>query len=247
MKAYLTIFWTEMKLIFRNFMVVFFSVIFPPCMVLLFGYMYGNQPIPEWGGYGMVDISFGAYVGMSICVTGLMSLPLTLAQYRQKKVLKQFRATPASAGSLLASQVVMHFIFTVLSVFLLYLVARIIFGYAMAGSFWVFALAVLLTCLCIFAIGMLIASIAPNERVATVICYFVYFPMLFLSGATMPYEMFPAGMQRFVNVLPLTHGIKLMKGISLGGQLSSYGTEMAVLVGVALVCVVLSAVFFKWE
>ena len=247
MKAYIIIFWTEMKLIFRNFIVIFFSIVFPACMVLLFGYMYGNDPIPEWGGYGMVDISFGAYAGMSICVTGLMSLPLTLAQYRQKKVLKQFKATPASSGSLLASQVVMNFIFTVISIILLYLVARIVFGYTMAGSFWLFAVAFLLTCVCIFSIGMLIASIAPNERTATVICYLVYFPMLFLSGATMPYEMFPEGMRRFVNILPLTHGIKMMKGVSLGGQLSAYGTEIAVLVGVALVCAALSAVFFKWE
>jgi ABC-2 type transport system permease protein len=245
MKAYLTIFWTEFKLIFRNFIVVFFSIIFPPCMILLFGYMYGNEPV--FGGYRMVDISFGAYVGMSICVTGLMSLPLTLSQYRQNKVLKQFRATPASAGSLLASQVVMHFLFTVVSVILLFLVARTFFDYAMAGSFWLFDVAFLITCLCIFAIGVFIASVAPNERVATVICYFVYFPMLFLSGASMPMEIFPEGLQKVVNVLPLTHGIKLMKGIAMGEQLSAYGAEIAVLAGVTLACVALSAVFFKWE
>jgi ABC-2 type transport system permease protein len=247
MKAYLTIFWTELKLILRNFIVVFFCVIFPAGMVLLFGSMYGNDPIPQWGGYGMVDLSFGAYAGMCICVTGLMSLPLTLSQYRQKKVLKQFRATPVSPGSLLVSQVVVNFIFTIVSIVLLFLVSRICFGYAMRGSFWLFSVAFFIVSVCIFSIGMLIASIAPNERAATIICYLVYFPMLFLSGATVPYEMFPKGMQKFVQVLPLTHGIKMMKGISLGGQLSSYGTEITILCGVALVCAALSAVFFKWE
>lgn len=247
MKAYMTIFTTELKLLFRNFIVIFFSVIFPPAMVLLFGSMLGNDPIPQWGGYGMVDLSFGAYVGVSICVTGLMCLPMALAQYRHKKVLKQFQATPASPGSLLAAQVLVNFIFTVISTVLLYLVARIAFGYTMAGSFWLFAVAFVITCACIFAIGVLIASLAPTERVADIICYFVYFPMLFLSGATIPYEMLPKGMQSFVNFLPLTHGIKLMKGISLGGALGAYGTEMAVLGGVALVCVLLSLVFFKWE
>lgn len=247
MKAYMTIFATELKLVMRNFMVVFFCIVFPIGMVLLFGYMYGNDPIPEWGGYGVVDLSFGAYVGLSICVTGLMSLPLTLAQYRQKKVLKQFRATPASPGSLLSAQVVVTFIFTVIAVILLFLVTHLTFGYTMTGSFWLFSVAFLLVTVCIFSIGVLIASLAPSERSAMIICYIVYFPMLFLSGSTIPYEMFPKGMQRFVQVLPLTHGVKLLKGVSLGGQLSSYGPEIAVLAGVALVCTALSAVFFKWE
>lgn len=44
----------------------------------------------------------------------------------------------------------------------------------------------------------------------------VYFPMLFLSGATIPYELFPSGLQKVANVLPLTQGIKLMKAVSMG-------------------------------
>lgn len=44
----------------------------------------------------------------------------------------------------------------------------------------------------------------------------VYFPMLFLSGATIPYELFPSGLQKVANVLPLTQGIKLMKSVSMG-------------------------------
>lgn len=39
--------------------------------------------------------------------------------------------------------------------------------------------------------------------------------MLIFSGATLPYEVMPTALQKFSDILPLTQGIKLLKGISL--------------------------------
>jgi ABC-2 type transport system permease protein len=44
----------------------------------------------------------------------------------------------------------------------------------------------------------------------------VCFPMLFLSNATIPYKLFPSGMQKVAAFLSLTQGIKLMKEVSMG-------------------------------
>ena len=50
--------------------------------------------------------SFGAFVAVGICATGLMGLPLTIADYRDKKILKRFKATPVDPGLLLLVQIV---------------------------------------------------------------------------------------------------------------------------------------------
>lgn len=65
-------------------------------------------------------------------------------------------------------------------------------------------------------IGLLMAILCRTIKSVNAVTSLVYFPMLFLSGATIPYELFPSGLQKVANVLPLTQGIKLMKAVSMG-------------------------------
>ena len=71
--------------------------------------------------------------------------------------------------------------------------------------------------------------------------------MLFLSGATIPYELFPKGLQYAANVMPLTQGIKLMKAVSMGRGLDEMVYIIVLLVAITVVCSVISAKTFRWE
>ena len=75
----------------------------------------------------------------------------------------------------------------------------------------------------------------------------VYFPMLFLSGATIPFELFPSGLQKVASVLPLTQGIKLMKAASMGTQVESVMGIIILLVVITIVCTFISIKTFRWE
>ena len=55
-----------------------------------------------------------------------------------------------------------------------------------------------------FSIGMLVGGIAPNTKTAGVIASILYFPMLIFSGATLPYEIMPAALQKVAGIMPLT-------------------------------------------
>jgi ABC-2 type transport system permease protein len=72
----------EARLIARNFLVIFFGAIFPVGLIALFGYIFGNEPADQWGGYGMIDVSLPAYLGIGLAVSGILSFPLTVAHYR---------------------------------------------------------------------------------------------------------------------------------------------------------------------
>lgn len=71
-----------------------------------------------------------------------------------------------------------------------------------------------------FSLGMVIASLCKTVKIANVVTTFVYFPMLFLSGATIPFEIFPTFLQNVATILPLTHGIQLLKDIQWVFQVS---------------------------
>jgi len=73
---------------------------------------------------------------------------------------------------------------------------------------------------CIFSIGFLIAAIAPNNRAASAIAFSLYFPMLFLSGATMPLQMMPKFIADISRFIPLTYCVEILQGTWMGDPLS---------------------------
>lgn len=91
------------------------------------------------------------------------------------------------------------------------------------------------------------ASLCRTVKSVNAVTTLVYFPMLFLSGATIPYELFPSGLQRVANMLPLTQGIKLMKAVSMGVNLEDVWKIVVLLVGITLICTVISVKTFRWE
>lgn len=237
----------EFKLFTRNYLNMFFLLIFPMLMLLLFGGIFGNEPDAMFGGYGTVDVSVPAYAGLIISVTGLMSLPLTICEYREKKILKRFQATPLSPVYVIISQISVSLIMTVGGMLLLFVTAKLVFDLHFAGSFLPVTAVFLLSTLSIFSLGFLVAAVAPNMRAATAIAYLIYFPMLFLTGATIPLEIMPELMQKIAGVLPVTHVVRAMKAVWLGGSISSVYSSVLILAGVMAICLLLALRFFRWE
>lgn len=247
MKAFLTLLKTESKLVLRSMDSVIFGIAFPVAMAFILGIIYGNKPAFEGASYTFLEQSFGAIVAIGICATGLMGIPLSIADYRHKKILKRYRVTPVSPLLLLLVQVMIQFMITVISSIFVFGVMAIFFGYRMQGGLLIFLLSYLLVTVSIYGIGMMLASISPNMKTANLLCTLVYFPMLFLSGATIPYEVMPRAMQTITNVLPLTQGIKLLKSFSLGNSIDGSLFPILLLLGIALVGIGLSIKFFQWE
>lgn len=98
-----------------------------------------------------------------------------------------------------------------------------------------------------FSIGMMVGGVAPNTKIAGVIASALYFPMLIFSGATLPYEIMPAALQRVVEILPLTQGIKVLKAASLGLPVEGVFAPAMVMFVIATVSILISLKCFQWE
>lgn len=247
MKAFRTMFKTELKLSLRGMDMIIFAICMPVVVMVILGIIYGNKPAFDGAGYTFLAQSFGAVSAIALCAAGVMGLPLVVSDYRHKKILKRFKVTPTSPVLILAVQVAINMLYAVISLLLVYGAANIFFGYQMAVSWLRFLGAYALVMLSIYSLGMMVGGIAPNIKAANLLCSILYFPMLIFSGATLPYEIMPAALQKAADIMPLTQGIKLLKAASLGLPADGVFVPVIVMAALAVTCIGISIRFFKWE
>ena len=247
MNKFFTMLKTELKLSFRGMDMMIFAVCMPVVIVILLGIIYGGKPAFDGADYTFLEQSFGAVSTIAVCAGGVMGLPLVISDYRQKKILKRFKITPSSPLLLLSVQVAIYMIYSLIALVLIYLVSALLFGMSLKGAFLPFIGAFFLFMISMFSIGMLVGGVSPNIKIASVLASLLYFPMLIFSGATLPYEVMPAALQKVADVLPLTQGIKLLKATSLGLPAENGMASLIVMAVIAVVCGGLSIRFFQWE
>lgn len=247
MSTFATLFKHEMKLNIRNMNMVIFAVIMPLVILVILGFIYGTKPAAEGAEYTFLEQSFGALCTVSICAGGLMGLPLVVAEYRERKILKRFRVTPVSPLMLLFVEFSIYVVYCIVSMITLFLAAMLIWNVRINGSIAAFLGSWLLTMISTLSIGMMVGGIAKNSKSAGVIASVLYFPMLIFSGATLPYEVMPPVMQKIVSVFPMTQGIELMKSTFLGLPVENVWLPIAVMLAVTVICTGIAVKFFKWE
>ena len=227
--------------------IIIFAVCIPVVVVILLGIIYGGKPAFDGADYTFLEQSFGAVSTIAVCAGGVMGLPLVISDYRQKKILKRFKITPSSPVLLLSVQVAIYMIYSLIALVLIYLVSVLLFGMKLQGAFLPFMGAFFLVMISMFSIGMMVGGVSPNTKIASVLASLLYFPMLIFSGATLPYEVMPAVLQKLADLLPLTQGIKLLKAASLGLPAENVMASLAVMAVITVVCGGVSIRFFKWE
>lgn len=130
---------------------------------------------------------------------------------------------------------------------LLIVSARLVYGLRFEGRPLDVLLGFTLSTLSFFAVGFLLASVARTARTANILGMVLYFPNLFLSGATIPKQTFPPAVKAVSKFIPLTHVVNLLQGLWIGNPLGKHLLEIAVLAGLLVVGVAVSAKAFRWE
>ncbi|NLK99493.1 MAG: ABC transporter permease [Clostridiales bacterium] len=231
----------------RGMDMLIFAVIMPIVVLIVLGIIYGGKPAYEGADYTFIQQSFGALTSIAICAGGVMGLPLVVSDYRSKQVLKRFKVTPITPIIILLAEVTVYFIYALISLISLFAVTVLFFDFKMEGSIVEFIIGWLLVMVSMFSIGMMVGGIAKNTKVAGIIASILYFPMLIFSGATLPYEVMPRSMQRIVDVLPLTQGIKILKSATLDLPIDSMLIPIVIMLVITIICSFVAIKFFKWE
>jgi ABC-2 type transport system permease protein len=184
---------------------------------------------------------------MIIASVGMLSIGISIAAYREKGILRRFRATPLRPATILAATVLVNLAMTLLGTILLIVAARIFYGLQFDGNPLAVLAGFVVASLSFFSLGFVIAGLAPTARVAQVVGMVLFYPMLFLCGAGFPSEALPETVRSFSKFLPLTHVVTLLEGLWFGGPFGDHLTELAVLGVMIVLGVGITTRTFRWE
>ncbi len=247
MKGIWKLAWVQVKLYLREPVGAFFTLLFAPLMLVLFGSIYGNDPVPMFGNRGSVDISVPAYMGLIIATVGLMSVPIATSARREAGVLRRFRATPLRPLGYMLSDIAVYTGMSLLGIVFLITVGKALYDVRFEGRVVDVLLGFGLATFSFLALGYLIAGLSPTARVAQVVGMVVFYPTIFLSGATIPLEVMPQTVRNVARFIPLTYVVKLVRGLWFGEPWGDHWMEAVVLAGVGVVGGIVATKTFRWE
>ncbi len=234
----------EARLFLRDRLSSLFAVVFPSLLLLVLGAIpVLRTPAPEFGGLRFIDSYLSSLVVFTLGFIGLQRLPTVVATYREKGVLRRLSTTPMHPARLLVGQMVVNFAATILSVLLTILVAYVVFGVDLPHHPLGLACAVLLGGAGMFALGLVIAALAPNARAAGGWATAVFMLLMFFGGVYLPRFMLPSAIQEIGSYVP--PGVEALQQAWLGT--APDWRHLAVMGLVGLVAGTVAARTFRWE
>ncbi|MFL6123852.1 ABC transporter permease [Actinophytocola sp.] len=237
---------TETKLFFREPTAVFFTLAFPPILLVVLGSIPAfREPDKGLGGLRVIDLYAPIIVAMAIAMFALNGLPQQFATYREKGVLRRMRTTPVKPAVMLGAQLLMCTVMAVAVMVAIQVIGRVAFDVDLPRQPLAYLVGYVLCALAMFAIGLLVASLAPSGKGAGAIGSVLFFPVLFFGGLWAPRDTMNAVLRRISDFTPLGAGVQSLQDAAAGHwpQLLHIG----VMLGWTIVAGGLAARYFRWE
>jgi ABC-2 type transport system permease protein len=246
MRALSKMTWNEMKLFLREPFAVFFAVLFPTLLVVILGSIPGfREPSKDLGGLRVIDLYVPISIALSLALLALTALPSYLGTYREKGILRRLAVTPMPPARLLLAQLLTNLFMAIIAVGLLIAVAKIVFDVAVPRQVLGYSVAFLLAAGALFAIGLLVAALAPSGRAAPSIGMILYFPIMFFAGLWIPRAAMPPTLRHISDFTPLGAGVQALQDAATGAW--PQPLDLAVLAAYVVVFGVAAARLFRWE
>ncbi len=234
---------TEAKLLARDVVPLLWGVGLPMVLLTVIG---TTQPGPDYslGGLSLAADYAPVLIAFSCATFALQGLPTVLSGYRERGILRRLNATPVGAGRLLAAQLTVNLSVTLLATAGILLVGAS-FGVPLPGQPAGFAVAFALSAAAMLGLGLLVASLARNPRVAGAVGTMLFLALMVFAGLWMPQATMPAALRAVGDDTPLGAAVAALQQ-TMAGQWPSAG-RFGVLAGYAVTFGLLAWRMFRWE
>ncbi|WBB79010.1 ABC transporter permease [Micromonospora sp. WMMD882] len=234
----------EIRLFLREPVTAFMAVGLPALILAGLGAVPAlRRPDDLFDGHSLIGYFAPSLLVMTLATAGLTSLANVLAGYRERGVLRRLAVTPARPAALLAAQLLLHLTVSGLAATLLIAVGRVAFGVPLPGHLLGFATAYLLGAAALFALGLLVAAVAPNQRVAGGTAGVLFLLTMFLGGAYLPRFLLPDVVNRVGAFSP--PGVQALFDAWHGAP--PRPAHLLTMALVALLAGTVAATSFRWE
>lgn len=231
---------TELKLMRRDPLTLTFVFVFPVVTMLIIGGSFGTEPDVAFDGTNPSHWYVASYLTVVIAATGLIMVPVHLASYRERGVLRRFAAAGFPRWSFALAQLVVGFVAIIASSLILLAVAAPVYGIPSLHQAPRVIVAFVLGAVAFVGIGVLLGTLLPSARAAQAVGLILFFPSFLLGAGGPPPHVMGAALRTIAGYLPLTRVTDAVRDPWLG-----LGSATGSLVVVAVVAVVAAALALR--
>jgi len=185
-------------------------------------------------------------IGVILTMTMVLFTAVAIVRERERGNLELLINTPVSRAELMLGKVFPYILIGLVQVTLILLLAHLLFRVPMNGTPIDLYLAALVFIAANLCLGLLISTLTQSQFQAMQMTFFFFLPSILLSGFMFPFDGMPRPAQLIAEVLPLTHFVRLVRGIMLrGAELGHLLPDLLALVAFLSVALVLAMLRFK--
>lgn len=157
-------------------------------------------------------------MGVVLTMTMIVITGLAMTRERERGTMENLLAMPTRPLEVLVGKIVPYILVGYVQLTLILLAARFLFHVPIHGNLALLALSAFLFIVANLAMGITFSSLAANQLQAMQLAFFFFLPSILLSGFMFPFRGMPVWAQWLGECLPLTHFLRIVRGILLKGN-----------------------------
>jgi ABC-2 type transport system permease protein len=195
---------TELTLMTREPLTVIFVFVFPVVTMLIIGGSFGTTPTVAFDWVNPSHWYVASYLTVVIAATGLIMVPVHLASYRERGVLRRFAAAGFPRWSFALAQLVTGLVAIAAGSVILLIVAAPVYGLPPMHQMTRVVAAFALGAVAFVGIGVLLGTVLPSARSAQAAGLILFFPSFLLGAGGPPPHVMGSALRGIAGYLPLT-------------------------------------------
>ena len=238
----------DQKAFWRNPASVFFTVLFPVVLLLIFATVFGDQMVEVDGGIETTSYYVPAIITLSVISATMQTLAMSLVIAREDGRLKRGRGTPMPAWVFIAGRIGNSIVVALLMLVLIAALGSVLYSVPIP---WAHLPALLLTLIvgaaAFSCLGIALTAAIPSQDAAAPIVNALLLPLYFLSGVFIPDDELPDGVIEFANHFPVRDFFQAFFNVYVpGGSATPDWGNLAVVAIWGVAGLLLAVRFFRW-
>ena len=157
-------------------------------------------------------------MGVVLTMTLVIITALAMTRERERGTMENLLSTPVKPMEVMIGKIMPYIIVGYVQVSVILLAGRFLFRVPMIGSIPLLLAVSLLFIAANLGVGLTFSTIARNQLQAVQMAFFFFLPSILLSGFMFPFRGMPVWAQCIGEILPLTHYLRIVRGILLKGN-----------------------------
>jgi ABC-2 type transport system permease protein len=185
-------------------------------------------------------------LGVILQMTMVMMTSMALTREVERGTMENLLAMPAKGLEIMLGKVLPYLVVGAVQVAVVLGAAKLLFSVPFVGSLSLLLAGVFIFVLALVLLGYTISTVATTQMQAMQLTFFFFLPSLLLSGFMFPYRGMPGWAQVLGEVFPLTHFLRMIRGVMLkGSDLDNVAGPMMALVAFVLAFAALALLRFR--